>query len=81
MIAHGFHFSCEVPDRNAMLALKDKLLWPISNNNPAIMVDADPLLLDAVRALLLRQLGEMKKHARTGPDVAKALRERTRRGG
>ncbi|MCF8017313.1 MAG: helicase [Chromatiaceae bacterium] len=72
------HFNCEVPDRNAMLALKNKLLWPISNNNPSIMVDGDPLLLDAVRALLLRQLGEMKKHNRTGPDVAKALRERAR---
>ena len=74
------HFSCEVPDRNAMLAAKNKLLWPIANNKQAIMVDGDPLLLDAVRALLLRQLGEMKKHNRTGPDVAKALRERARSG-
>lgn len=70
------YVKCEVPDRNALLAHKERLLWPVSNHAPAIGIDGDPLLLDAAHALILRQLGEMKKQNRTGPSVAKALRER-----
>ncbi|NCA71850.1 MAG: hypothetical protein EOM91_17570 [Sphingobacteriia bacterium] len=72
------YVTCEVPDRNAMLAVKESLLWPVANAAPGLGVDGDLLLLDAVRAVLLRQLGEMKKNQRTGPAVARTILDRVR---
>jgi len=62
------------------LAAADKLLWPVAGHANEIRIQADPLLLDAVHALLLRHLGELKKQNRTGPSVAGALRQSLSRG-
>ncbi|WP_416139145.1 helicase-related protein [Halomonas sp. HK25] len=74
---HGqrVHLKFDAPDRNGMLALKDTLLWPVAEKADGLKVDADPLLLTAVRDLVLRQLGDMKKDSRTSHDVARRLRE------
>ncbi|SEQ04227.1 hypothetical protein SAMN05421693_1151 [Ectothiorhodospira magna] len=62
-------------DRHSMLALKDKLLWPVSESEEVLVAYADPLLLNAVRNIIYRQLGDLKKHQRTSHDVARRLRE------
>ncbi|MAL94412.1 MAG: helicase [Haliea sp.] len=64
----------DTPDRNAMLALNDRLLWPVFDEPGHIRVDADPLLLSAVRDLIFRLLGDAKKENRTSHDVARRLR-------
>lgn len=67
-------FRCAVPDRQEILALAERLLWPLAEDPAGMRIEGDPLLLDAVAGVLQRQLGEMKPHNRTGPAVARALR-------
>lgn len=75
---HGkrVHLHFDSPDRHAMLALADKLLWPVARRDSGIKVDADPLMLDALREIIHRQLGDMKKHSRTRDEVTRRLKER-----
>lgn len=77
---HGqrVHLRFDAPDRNGMLALKDKLLWPVTEKAGGLKVDADPLLLTAARDLVFRHLGDMKKGNRTNYDVSKRLSDSAR---
>lgn len=72
---HGqrVHLKFDAPDRSGMLALKDKLLWPVLQKKDGLTVDADPLLLSAARDVIFRQLGDMKRDSRTSHDVARRL--------
>lgn len=75
---HGkrVHLHFDSPDRHTMLALADKLLWPVSRREPGLVADADPLMIDALREIIHRQLGDMKKHNRTRDEVSRRLKER-----
>lgn len=60
-------------DRNGLLAVRDKLLWPVGQHRKGLFVEADPLLLGAVRDTIFRDLGSSKKGQRTSHDVARRL--------
>ncbi len=79
---HGqrVHLKFDAPDRSGMLALKDKLLWPVSQKDDGLKVDADPLLLSVAREIIYRQLGGImrNKDSRTSHDVARRLSDSAR---
>ncbi|SFH38565.1 helicase-related protein [Modicisalibacter xianhensis] len=70
---HGqrVHLNFDTPDRNSMLAVREKLLWPVAQKGNGLVVDADPLLLTASRDVIFRQLGD--RNCRTSHDVARRL--------
>ncbi|WP_372374164.1 helicase-related protein [Vreelandella venusta] len=75
---HGkrVHLRFDSPDRNTMLALADKLLWPVTSRDTGLVVDADPLMIEALREIIHRQLGDMSKNNRSRDEVARRLKER-----
>ncbi|WPL18348.1 RNA polymerase-associated protein RapA [Thiorhodovibrio winogradskyi] len=67
-------FGFGVPDRQDILALAERLLWPLAEDPAGVRIEGDPLLLAAIADLLQRQLSEMKPNQRTGQAVARGLR-------
>ncbi len=71
-----FRQPIEVAERGKMLAHKNDLLWPLEDGKSNVVVVGDPLLIGAVTSVVERQLQGMKAENRTGPEVARRLRQR-----
>jgi hypothetical protein len=66
----------DASDRNAMLAMAQRFLWPVEPYNQELAILGDPLLLSVIQESIRRQLGDLKKENRTRAAVAAALRRR-----
>ncbi len=68
----------DLADRHGLLAYQDRLLWPLHNTEKTLIVEACPLLLQAARDLIYKQLNAMSQNTRTAADVARRLRQLAR---